>query len=260
MRNDDHPPIANAGFFESFDALAHLVRNGGPNGTAAEEPRRSPPAAAPVPGAEPAGPPAQHGRVHRPTVRRPMALVHVIDDGREDGEIVRMRGDRLVVGRVDGDVVIPHDLFMSPTHASLERLPEGGWRLADLGSATGTFVRVDRARLRHERMIQVGSTRLRFHEVDLTEAWLIEVTPTGVGRRHECHAPVTTIGRGGCTIAIDDPFVDDVHAEIRRTHTGWRIRNTGANGLWVRLDEPLELHAPAQFLCGEQRFVFEPLG
>ena len=24
--------------------------------------------------------------------------------------------------------------------------------------------------------------------------------------------------------------------------------------------EPVDLRAPAQFLCGEQRFVFEPLG
>jgi pSer/pThr/pTyr-binding forkhead associated (FHA) protein len=189
-----------------------------------------------------------------------MALLHVVDDGREDGEIVRLRGDEAVIGRAEGDVVLAHDLLMSPRHARIARLPQGGWRLEDLGSGTGTFVRVDRARLRHERTIQVGATRLRFHEVDVTEAWLIEVAATGTGRRHECLAPLTTIGRAGCTIPIDDPFVDDVHAEIRHGPSGWRIRNTGANGLWVRIEEPVDLHATAQFLCGEQRFVFEPLG
>ena len=71
---------------------------------------------------------------------------------------------------------------------------------------------------------------------------------------------MTTIGRAGCTVALDDPFVGPIHAEVWRTQGGWRIRNTGANGLWVRIDEPVELRAPAQFLCGEQRFVFEPLG
>ena len=35
----------------------------------------------------------------------------------------------------------------------------------------------------------------------------------------------TTIGRAGCTVTIDDPFVDDVHAEVRRGQGGWRIRN-----------------------------------
>lgn len=240
------------GFFESFDSVAHLLTE---PGTAA------PRGVGPAPAAAATSPAAGSGGrpIYRPTVRRPMALLHVVDDGREDGEIVRLRQDQVVVGRAEGEVVIQHDLLMSPRHARIERLPQGGWRLEDLGSATGTFVRVDRARLRHERTIQIGATRLRFHEVDVTEAWLVEVSTTGAGRRHECLAPLTTVGRAGCTITIDDPFVDDVHAEIRRGQGGWRIRNTGANGLWVRIEEPVELHATAQFLCGEQRFVFEPL-
>lgn len=249
-RDDRHR--GTVGFFESFDSVAHLLGSRAPTRSPA------PSLPEPVPPGAPAGP---DGRpIYRPTIRRQMALLHVVDDGREDGEIVRLRGDEAVIGRAEGDVVLAHDLLMSPRHARIARLPQGGWRLEDLGSGTGTFVRVDRARLRHERTIQVGATRLRFHEVDVTEAWLIEVAATGTGRRYECLAPLTTVGRAGCTIAIDDPFVDDVHAEIRRGPAGWRIRNTGANGLWVRIEEPVELHATAQFLCGEQRFVFEPLG
>jgi pSer/pThr/pTyr-binding forkhead associated (FHA) protein len=243
MRSNNGPAANTAGFFDSFDSVAHLVRQPRPDPVGTDVGQSPSPA-----------------DVFRPTLRRPMALLHVVDDGREDGEIVRFRGESLVIGRTEGDVVIPHDLLVSPRHARLERLPEGGWRLADLGSATGTFVRVDRAKLRHDRMIQVGATRMRFHEVDLTEAWLIEMSPTGAGSRHECHAPLTTIGRAGCTITLEDPFVDAMHAEIRRTPHGWRIRNAGANGLWVRIDEPVDLRAPAQFICGEQRFVFEPLG
>ena len=252
-RDDRH--ASTVGFFESFDSVAHLLgRRADPH------PRDAVPVAE-APAAAGATHDAGAGRpIYRPTIRRPMALLHVVDDGSEDGEIVRLRGDETVIGRSEGDVVISHDLLMSPRHARIARLPQGGWRLEDLGTATGTFVRVDRARLRHERMIQVGGTRLRFHEVDVTEAWLVEVTATGAGRRHECVAPLTTIGRAGCTVTIDDPFVDDVHAEVRRGQGGWRIRNTGANGLWVRVEEPVELHATAQFLCGEQRFVFEPLG
>lgn len=264
MRGEDHLPANGNGFFDSFDSVAHLVRHAGTTTPDAGTSRRGETgiavtAATPAHEADRVAPPTP-GRVYRPTVRLPMALLHVVDDGRETGEIVRLRDDATVIGRNEGDVMIPHDVLMSPRHARIERLPEGGWRLTDLGSKTGTFVRVDKARLRTDRTIQVGSTRLQFQEYDGTEAWLLELTPTGIGRRHECHAPVTTIGRAACPIALDDPFVDDIHAEVRRTPRGWRIRNTGANGLWVRIDEPVDLRAPAQFLCGEQRFVFEPLG
>lgn len=257
MPGDEVPPPKGPGFFESFDAFAQFIGHPGAAGGGGGGGSGGPP---PAGGAEEPGDDSHHVPVSRPSLRRPMALLHIVDDGRDDGEVVRMRGDTLCIGRGDADVVIPHDVLMSPRHASLERLPEGGWRLSDLGSTTGTFVRVERAKLRHERMIQVGATRMRFHEVDLTEAWLIEVSPSGDGRRHECHAPFTTIGRAGSTVALDDPFVSDIHAMVKRKAGGWSIRNLGANGLWVRITEPILLPDNAQFLCGEQRFVFEPLG
>jgi pSer/pThr/pTyr-binding forkhead associated (FHA) protein len=190
-----------------------------------------------------------------------MALLHVVDDGREHGEIIRLRGDRLVIGRCDGDLVIPHDISMSPKHAAIDRLDDGAWLLSDLGSSGGTFVRVTSARLRDGTTIRIGATVLRFQTVDVTESWLVEVPATGLGRRHECHGPATTVGREGCGCGIElrDPFVSPVHAELHGSARGWRIDNSGTNGLWVRLDGPVRMTAPSQFLCGEQRFVFEPL-
>jgi pSer/pThr/pTyr-binding forkhead associated (FHA) protein len=198
----------------------------------------------------------------QPTVRGPMALLRIVDDGSEDGELVRIRREQCVIGRSDGDVVIPHDISMSPRHAAIERLGEAGWRLCDLASAGGTFVRVTTARLRDGAVLQVGRTRLRFQAVDLTEAWLIEDRPDRPGVRHECHAPATSLGRVGCGggIGLDDPFVSPIHATVHRTHRGWTIDNTGMNGLWVRIEAPVRLAAPSQFLCGEQRFVFMPCG
>lgn len=205
----------------------------------------------------------------RPMFRAPMALLHVIDDGRETGETVRVRGDRVVIGRHEGDVVVPHDLLMGPRHAAIERTPDGSWQLVDLGTGGGTFVRVTQARLRDGGELVVGSTRLVLREVDLTEAWLLERSlrdvaaglPPDGGRRHECHAPVTTIGRTGhgCTIQLDDRFVSPLHAEFVRTARGWKIRNAGVNGVWVRIGDPVRLGEPSQFQCGEQRFVFEAL-
>jgi pSer/pThr/pTyr-binding forkhead associated (FHA) protein len=205
----------------------------------------------------------------RPLLRSPMALVHVIDDGRDGGETVRVRGDRCVIGRHEGDIVVPHDILMAARHAAIERMPDGHWQLVDLGGGGGTFVRVTRARLRDGSELLVGATRLQFRVIDLTEAWLIQRSPRevaagappGAGRRHECHAPITTVGRAGhgCTVELDDPFVSPVHAELLCRPRGWQVRNAGVNGLWVRIDGPVRLGEPSQFQCGEQRFVFESL-
>lgn len=233
-----------------------------------------PAVAAPVPAAGPVPTPRQppsldETPLFRPLLRSPMALVHVIDDGRDGGEAVRMRGDRLVIGRQEGDIVVPHDLLMAPRHAAIERMPDGHWQLVDLGGGGGTFVRVTRARLRDGSELLVGATRLVLRVIDLTEAWLIERTPREVaagvpaeaGRRHECHAPLTTIGRAGhgCSVGLDDRFVSPVHAELVCRPRGWQVRNAGINGLWVRIDGPVRLGEPSQFQCGEQRFVFEAL-
>ena len=265
---------------ETFDAWAHVLRQNWPHDAtppptgATQAPAMREHAAA---GTRPAAERQTESRplvldetpLVRPMLRAPMALVHVVDDGRETGETVRMRGDRLVIGRAEGDIIVPHDLLMAPRHAAIERMPDGHWQLVDLGGGGGTFVRVTRARLRDGGELLIGTTRLHARVADLTETWLVERTPREVaigapldaGRRHECHAPVTTIGRAGhgCTIQLDDRFVSPLHAELVRQPTGWVVRNTGINGVWVRIDTPVRLGEPSQFQCGEQRFVFEAL-
>lgn len=199
--------------------------------------------------------------VYRPTLRNRMALLSVLDDGGEDGEIIRMRGDSLVIGRSEGDIVIPHDISMSARHAVIERAAGDGWRLTDLGSAQGTFVRAASARLKDGTVLQIGRTQLRFVVLDLTEGALVELRTDGEGLEHEVHAPSTTIGRSGegAGILLDDPFVSPLHATIRRSPRGWRIQNAGMNGLWVRIDAPVDMTVASQFQCGEQRFSFQPL-
>jgi pSer/pThr/pTyr-binding forkhead associated (FHA) protein len=50
-------------------------------------------------------------------------------------------GERFVIGREHGDWVFADDEFISRRHAAIERVPQGGFTLADLGSSNGTFVR-----------------------------------------------------------------------------------------------------------------------
>jgi pSer/pThr/pTyr-binding forkhead associated (FHA) protein len=102
----------------------------------------------------------------KPSQRPPTALLHVFDDGADDGEIIRLRADRFVIGRADGDLVLPHDGQLSGRHAELvrQRDEEGGWVwvLTDLGSTNGTFVRAGSAVLKDGQEFLVGRTRYRF--------------------------------------------------------------------------------------------------
>src|SRR5690349_275000 len=49
----------------------------------------------------------------RPLMRPPMALLRIYDDGEETFETVRIRKSSFTIGRVEGDVTIPHDNMIS---------------------------------------------------------------------------------------------------------------------------------------------------
>ena len=53
----------------------------------------------------------------RPKLRPPTPVLIVCDDGSESGESVRIRKDRFVIGRTEGDVTIPNDSQISSRHA-----------------------------------------------------------------------------------------------------------------------------------------------
>ena len=77
-----------------------------------------------------------------------------------------MRGDRLVVGRLQACDICLADVNVSREHAAFER--EGlGWALRDLGSTNGTLVndaKIARQRLRDGDKIIIGITELIYHE------------------------------------------------------------------------------------------------
>lgn len=79
---------------------------------------------------------------------------------------VVLRGERLVIGRLNACDICLSDVNASRRHAVLER--EGdGWTVADLDSTNGTLlngVPVQRERLRDGDVIEIGLTRLVYHE------------------------------------------------------------------------------------------------
>jgi len=246
------------------------------------------PAAAP--GKAPVAVPVEvEAQAERPILRPPTALLCVLDDGRSDGEWVRLRADVSVIGRTEGHIRLPHDGLVSARHAEVvrQRGPNGyRWTLGDLQSTNGTFVRVGSTLLRNENEVIIGSGRYRFESgmptapgVDApgatpqtTQPWsgavpvrslvpsLVELSPAGPVNRIALTLPEYWIGRDGKTCAIarpDDVLVNARHARLYRDPKGWHIENNKSlNGLWLRVMEPMPLASACQFRVGEQRFIF----
>jgi pSer/pThr/pTyr-binding forkhead associated (FHA) protein len=238
--------------------------------------------ATPPPAAEPETP------AEKPQQRPPLGLLCILDDGKLDGEWVRLRGDRYLIGRVEGDVRIPHDVLMSSRHAELvrQKARDGHrWVLTDLESRNGTWVRIGSSVLRDQNELVIGRGQYRFEAgtapaavaaaptappgatigwaagpTGLGVAALVDVTPGGTGQRYSLTQPEYWIGRDpkACAIARpDDPFANSRHARLHRDARGqWHVdNNRSVNGLWLRIDE-IPLGATCQFRLGEQRFLF----
>jgi signal transduction histidine kinase len=81
-------------------------------------------------------------------------------------------GATTIIGRGDTSQIRIDDPMVSQTHAAVERAPDGGFQIRDLGSRRGTFVgsrKVSEAPLRDGDELLIGPVRLRF-ENDVAEA------------------------------------------------------------------------------------------
>lgn len=227
----------------------------------------------------------------RPAHRPPMALLCLLDDGREDGEWFRLRRDRTLIGRSEGDVLVPHDGLLSSKHAEVVRILDQGqyrWFLHDLMSTNGTFVRVHSAVMRQGTEIMVGGNRFRFDSAEpgpsllalpgdsspRNKPWdtatpievvssLVQLLPQGEGQRFFLKGLENTLGsdpRHSTLPVPNDPLLARRHAKIVRDGKGrWRIEDgASVNGTWLRVTRhPLE--AACQIQVGEQRLLFKVL-
>jgi hypothetical protein len=270
-----HPTEPEPTRLESADEIVKAVAarkartKAGPNGPSAKAPAR------------------RAARRERPTQRPPMAMLCILDDGKQqDGEWARLRAERTLIGRTDGEVRIPHDVQMSARHAEVVReQTTTGWRwlLVDVGSTNGTFVRIGNTVLRNGNELIIGQGRYRFESglaapakgtaaaetsgvtqipqsaVGLVPA-LVEITPAGPGQRFGLSQPEYWFGSDPQTATLvrgDDHFVDAQHARFFRDKSGqWHVANNASvNGLWLRI-KTIALDKACQFRLGEQRFLF----
>ncbi len=225
----------------------------------------------------------------RPTVRPPVAVLTVFDDGKTEGETIRIRDHRFVIGRTEGDLKIPIDGRISSKHLEITHQVVGGlhrWIVTDMQSTHGLFVRVSKTVLADQSEFLVGGGRYRFEAAQETGRGDTEAYTSGEGNTGQTQAwndgnapfrpPALTelIGREignrmllvkneywigsdpGCAVCrADDPFCESKHARVYRTpRGGWAVdHNKTSNGLWVRMPQ-IAVESVVQFQIGEQRF------
>jgi pSer/pThr/pTyr-binding forkhead associated (FHA) protein len=224
----------------------------------------------------------------RPTFRPPVALLTVFDDGKNDGEVIRIRVERFVIGRTEGDLKIPIDGRISARHVEITLQTIGGmhrWVVTDLQSTHGMFVRVSRTVLNDRAEFLVGNGRYRFETpqglaeatVDVgaepgdfgqTRGWadspvalrapaVTELIGNEIGNRMLLVKPEYWIGSDPtCAICRpDDPFCEPRHVRLYRgPHGGWHAEhNKTLNGLWIKMAQ-IVVDATVRFQIGEQRF------
>jgi pSer/pThr/pTyr-binding forkhead associated (FHA) protein len=95
-------------------------------------------------------------------------LVVLVEDGSE-GKSFDLHGPQMDIGRLEGDIVLNDDPYVSPRHARLI-WNEGRWVVRDLGSTNGVYARVQGATpLESGDLILLGLQVLQFQAVSEAE-------------------------------------------------------------------------------------------
>ncbi len=234
-----------------------------------------------------AAPPAA-AKPYRPTQRPPIALLIVLDDGKSEGEVVRLRADRFVIGRTEGDLLIPHDQQISARHLEITRQRVGDkyrWVVTDLQSSNGLFIRVSRTVLADKAEFLAGLGRYRFEAPGSNLPETVDALPADVSRgstdplgsdaatsqqpalveiaagkilsRLPLAKPEYWIGSDPtCAICrAGDPFIALRHVRLYREANGaWHAQNNKTtNGLWLKVPQ-VTVPDSCSFQIGEQRF------
>ena len=201
----------------------------------------------------------------------------LLDDGGDAAHIYTMERDELIVGRVDGDIRFPEDVYLSPIHA-LFGLRDGALWLRDLGSRNSTWVFIDGAfRLTDGDVVLVGSQLLRFRrlgypgphppEADATRrlgslvpsadvAVLQQLRGDGSVRDtlHLSPGRAVSLGRDhGDWVFPYDQTMSGRHAEVRSDDSEFVVHDLGSrNGVALAVRGERRLERGQRVLVGDQ--------
>ncbi len=225
----------------------------------------------------------------QPTHRPPVAILTVCDDGKESGETFRLREEKFMIGRAEGDLVLANDDLISGKHIEITRQAFGReyrWVITDLESTNGLFVRIRRGPLDNGSEFLIGGGRYRFEmPMDETEPddfvpdeprvaktryqgqefrirypSLVELVGGQPAMKLQLVYPEYWIGSDSdCTIGRpDDPFTDPKHARLYRDEDArwWFENQNTVNGIWLRQIQ-WEVRGSCKFQIGEQRFKLD---
>lgn len=216
------------------------------------------------------------------TMRGPK--IAVLDAGGQVARTITLEGSEATVGRADGELRFPDDVYMSPVHAQLS-WRDGGLYVRDLGSRNGTWLFTDAPyKLQDGDTVLVGSQLLRFRrlgypgphppEADATRR-LGSATPSADiavlhqlradgSARDSCHlspARSVVIGRAeGDWIFPYDQTMSGRHAEVRSEDLDFIVLDLGSrNGIAVAVRGEKPVRAGQRILMGDQTLRVESL-
>jgi hypothetical protein len=280
----DPAPERSGTLIETEDEIRHAIASAQKKPVASRTDVAQP--EAPTPAVQSAA--ARTAVPFRPTSRPPVARLTVFDDGKTDGEVIRIRDHRFIIGRTEGDFRIPLDGRISARHVEITHQAVGGhprWVVTDLQSTHGMFVRVSRTILGDKAEFLVGNGRYRFEAPHVDDGPTIdqeagepnfsETRPLDEGASPYRPAAVTELlgkeignrivlvkseywigSDPSCEICRpDDPFCEPRHVRLSRSQRGsWHAEHRKTpNGLWFRMAQ-ITVESVAQFQIGEQRF------
>jgi len=218
------------------------------------------PAAAPAPLESPAG-------VDVP----PPHLVLVRHDGLP-GQALELTKEVTLCGRKEGDILLPEDGSVSPRHASWT-FRDGRLRLEDLGSVSGSFVRIRAPRsITFGDEIRMGRQLLRLEPLPREAPSPGEPRPWGspdpglrmrlvqllegggTGEVFPLRLGSNAVGRETGDVTFPgDRYVSGRHARIDVTETAVTLTDLGSsNGTFLRVTGPTDLVPGDQVLLGMQ--------
>jgi pSer/pThr/pTyr-binding forkhead associated (FHA) protein len=216
-----------------------------------------------------------------PRLRPAYLQLVIIDDGSDSiGETIRIRSEKLTIGRSSCDLNFPAERLMSSQHCSIELVSRGNdqwqWVIHDLDSRHGLFLRQDEFEVTYGNEWLAGGTKFALcgsstlnvklsdrNYVPYSNRQSSSEAGIAVSGYNYTFSRTTKLSRKmtfgtatGEDTSVSDSMVDPNHFGLTYTDKNfWKVSdNKSCNGTWLRVTR-ISVVAACVFLVGEQRFL-----